>query len=71
MENTTAIYLKQAINNLSDYVKTNIKSNKILAITNLLSAGFLTEDEALKDEDFREFMSKMKTHSTIKAKTKR
>lgn len=51
--------LKQALNKNSELVQENIRTNRILSITNLISAGVLTQEQALNDETYREFFKTM------------
>lgn len=67
IDNSTLGYLKQAINNLE-------KTNRMLLISNLLSTGRITDEEALSDPDYREYIQNLKSktnqseHRVIMAK---
>lgn len=51
--------LKQALNKNSELIEKSNKTNHILSITNLISAGVLTQEQALNDETYREFLKTM------------
>lgn len=54
-------FLKQAINNLSKVMQEQNKTNNIFIISNLLSTGIITLEEALNDENFKEFYNRLHT----------
>ncbi len=51
--------LKQALNNYSKSLDKNNRTNRILAIANLITAGVLTHEQALNDKEYREFIESM------------
>ena len=73
VENSTISFLKQAIHDLQRSVNESNKTNRVLALSNLISCGVITKEEALNDIVYCEYVSSLKKTNTnvIKADVKR
>lgn len=65
--------LKQAIHDLQRSVNESNKTNKVIAINELIQNGTITKEEALTNDVYREFVESLKkdNQTVIKANVKR
>ena len=74
VENSSIVFLKQAIHDLQRSVDESNKINRVLIFSNLVNNGVITKEEALKDPIYNEFVSSIKgtsSSNTIKAEIRR
>lgn len=74
VENSSIVFLKQALHDLQRSVNESNKTNRVLVLCNLINNDVITKEEALKDPTYNEFVSSIKgtsSSNTIKAEIRR